>query len=168
MDRGIKIAILVACLLSLGLGIVWARVIDVVRPGNEAANDPLLMEPDRVSATIGAPQAEAERPVAIERIMPEPPPTSEEDHPHIEDEASSEKVVVAADGEWPAHIAPHIRDGKYIMQDGDNYWKLARNSQRFKFLFESKGIDYNDWQKANAHLDDRKIRPGTALTIPSK
>ena len=178
MDRGIKIAILAACLLSLGFGLVWDKVIDGARRTIKNEPDATGMGPVEATLKVGdtslpAPQGTAriksEGNVVVSNgggagaanvtVNPEPAKT-----------ILSGGIKVNAD--TPAHIKKWIeqeiiKDGQYKVQRGDSPRAIALTSACFRYL----GKNEHDWLAVNPqykNMDEfaKKLIAGTWLTIP--
>ena len=160
MDRGIKIAILVACLLSLGLGLIWDRVIDASRSAVMPSRDkggPLSPDPAvLVSGDMRLPKPAGQQPAAITQ------PVNSVDGSGLQVSAGSSSPVIVPPTEgmkYPEHIRSMIREGKYVLQAGDSPWKVANTEKRFKFLGKSS----TDWVNANPGA---RWTQGELITIP--
>lgn len=161
MDRGIKIAILVACVLSLGLGLIWDRVIDTARTAALPAREKSALGPDPAAMTVGdmrLPRAEAAVRDGANTTVEAAAET-----PAVMPGGSRTSGVTAspksAGSGYPEHIRPYLQDGKYVVQPGDSPWKVANTEKRFKF----HGKNSTDWTNANPNA---KWRAGELLNIP--
>lgn len=138
MDRGVKIAIFVASIVSLGLGLVWDQVLSNAR--NVISDErPDVLGPERVEARIGAPGTPRAQPPAPAAEAPKTPSAEEKPAPAVEVKA-------------PA------LDTTYVLVAGDNPWKLAH--QRFK----DRKLSTDDIVGANPGA---KWRPGETIVIPA-
>ena len=142
MDRGVKIAIFVASIASLGLGLIWDQVLSHARVlVEDSARDELAAEV--ISAEMGPPNIDRLQPVddldAGFQIKPVETPgeTAEPD--------AAEAAV--PQGEWT----------EYVVQNGDSWWKLAH------VTFKSRGLSSEDIERAN---QGKVLRPGEKLLIP--
>ncbi|MCC6573049.1 MAG: LysM peptidoglycan-binding domain-containing protein [Planctomycetes bacterium] len=138
-----KIAIFVASVLSLGLGLVWDQVLSSAR--NAIAEErPDVLGPERVEARVGAPDIPRALPKSAQpQAQPQPvkAPTPEVKTPAVE--------VKPAAG----------NDTEYTLVSGDNPWKLAH--ERFK----DRKLETDDIKNANPNA---KWRPGEKIKIPAK
>lgn len=138
MDRGVKIAIFVASIASLGLGLIWDQVLSHARVMVEAESADVLA-PQEIQAVVGSPDIarmdppeDLETPFAIQNV---------EDLPPAEDE--------------PADVAAPWTD--YVVQDGDSWWKLAH------VTFKDRGLSSSDLERANNNVT---LVPGKTIKIP--
>lgn len=138
MDRGVKIAIFVASIASLGLGLIWDQVLSHARVMVEDSPQDVLA-PELIDARVGSPDiARLDPPEGLDPQFPvadvtELPPA---------DEAP---VVVAAP--WT----------DYVVQDGDSWWKLAH------VTFKDRGLSSTDLERANGNVT---LVPGKTIKIP--
>lgn len=138
MDRGVKIAIFVASILSLALGLIWDQVLSHARTHVEQTQ-PDAMGPQRMSASIGSPDIPRMQPT--ESITPaEPDPTS------LPEPAAAE-----------AAAAP--TQSTHIVKSGDSWWKLAFTT------YQDRGINTKDLQDANPTVKQLKV--GMEIVIPA-
>lgn len=187
MDRGIRIAIVVACLLSVGLGVLWDTVIDVGRSAlaqDQGAKGPQSMRPDPAQATIrGVADAPAQTP---DELIAAAAGAQESDAQgqlvrELEAPAGDESGALASSavtpeatdlGVWakcPKDLWQHINieDNTYTVQAGDNgYAFICHKDHRFGFLKEKYDLTSDDWIKANGGNDI--LRVGKPIKIPVK
>ncbi len=169
MDRSIKIVILLACVLSLGFGLIWDKVIAGARKVIIPEVAQSSTGPDRVTAKIG--------PSSIEKPMVQtaavaadqatvPAPVTNRPDPNASDPAAA---TIDIDASVPAHIRKwteegRIKDGKYKVQSGDFLGKICHT--HFKHL----GKKNDDWRKVNPQFasdpDWKGLRPDMWITIP--
>ncbi len=138
MDRGVKIAIFVASVVSLGLGLVWDQVLTSAR-GALAEERPDVLGPERVDARVGSPDIPRALPKDAQPQAPAPAPTPE--------------PPKAAAPVEPA--STHVTD--YTLVAGDNPWKLAHTR------FKDRALTTEDIKNANPNA---KWRPGEVIKIP--
>ena len=143
MDRGVKIAIFVASILSLGLGLIWDQVLSHARVMVEQTSTDELA-PEVINARMGSPD--------IERLeVPEdigPNFTIQPvDMAPVEGDAAEEGSTPVTESEW----------SDYVVQDGDSWWKLAH------LRFKDRGLSSTDIEKANK---GKVLRPGEVMRIP--
>jgi hypothetical protein len=172
MDRGIKIAILAACLLSLGFGLIWDRVIDGARTAVLGTPDPAGMGPDRVTLKAGSMNIDAPKPASQdESAAPTPDNTKPTTAATAPVGAPTKPAATptnsnTADG-CPPDLLPFIKDGKYTTQKGDGLWKICYHATRFRFLRDKNpAIDLDAWRKANPGVDFDKLGSGKPINIP--
>lgn len=137
MDRGVKIAIFVASIVSLGLGLVWDQVLSQARDAvdSEVAGE---MEPERIEAVVGPPHVKRAPPT--EEILPIVAPEPET-------EPEPEAPQPQPKGDW----------SDYVVKHGDSWWKIAH------VHFKLRGLSSTDIAKANT---GKKLRPGVTIKIP--
>lgn len=184
MDRGIKIAILAACLLSLGFGLVWDKVIDGARRviKADAASDGL--GPVEATLKVGdtslpAPEGQAKPSQAAASTAANPGANPSQPAGNTvqaktapENAANAQAAGIPINADTPAHIKAWvekgiIKDGKYQVQKGDSPRAIALTTPGFKYL----GKDEFQWLAANPQyksMDEfaRRLIAGTWLTIP--
>jgi hypothetical protein len=176
MDRGIKIAILAACLLSLGFGLVWDKVIDGARRiiKDDASADSLgpVGATLRVGDTsLPAPEGQgAQATPSPAAAQSSATPNASKSTPDTNPGYTNAGIPITAD--TPAHIKAWvekgiIKDGKYLVQKGDSPRAIALTSAAFKYL----GKNEFDWHAANPQyksMDEfaKRLIAGHWLTIP--
>lgn len=145
MDRGVKIAIFVASIASLGLGLIWDQVLSQARVVVESDSSD-GMGPERIEARVGSP--------GIERA-------DDALFPIDEAAAPAEALPQAPSGEPKAEAAaPNAVDqgwADYTLKNGESPWIVA--NKRFK----ERGLSSSDLQKANP---GSKWRAGDVIRIP--
>ena len=138
MDRGVKVAIFVASIASLGLGLIWDQVLSHARVMVEAAPSDVL-GPEIIDARVGSPDiARLEVP---EELDPQFPIADVSDLP-------------------PAEADPIVEDAPwtdYVVQNGDSYWKLAH------VIFKDRDLSSSDIERANGN---KALVPGKTIQIP--
>jgi|GEM_PF-6360722 len=195
MDRGVRIAIVAACLLSLGLGLIWDSVIETTRDiivDSKESND---MGPDPAVLSVGNTKLPApERPEGI---------GSDIDADSSGDGVSAwldandvETISLGGDAgassgrestpssastidfNFDSSLKRNISGGYYTVQGGDGWWKIANNTNRFKpygqHMHESgKWSDSSEfqqrWKDANPEIVKKRgdsLMPGDKLKIP--
>jgi len=178
MDRGIKIAILAACLLSLGFGLVWDKFIDGARRVIKDEPDPTAMGPTPATLRVGDTSLpEPVRPATTKPTDGKTPidTTSNTGTAAIKAPEPAKPDVssgIPVTHDTPAHIKKWIeqgiiKDGKYLVQSGDSPRGLARNTKAFRYLSKSEA----DWLAVNPQFKDmdefaKRLRAGSWLTIP--
>lgn len=187
MDRGIKIAILAACLLSLGFGLVWDKVIDGARRviKADAASDGL--GPVEATLKVGdtslpAPEGQAKPSHAAANPgasgtnsgtnSSQVTGNNTQSKTTPENSATTASAGIPINADTPAHIKAWvekgiIKDGKYLVQKGDSPRAIALTTPAFKYL----GKDEFQWLAANPqykNMDEfaRRLIAGTWLNIP--
>lgn len=140
MDRGVKIAIFVASVVSLGLGLVWDQVLSSAR-GALAEERPDVLGPERVDARVGSPDIPRALPKDAQPQAPVPAP------------AVAPEIPKAASPVEPAAI----QASDYTLVAGDNPWKLAHTR------FKDRALTTEDIKNANPNA---KWRPGEVIKIP--
>ncbi|MBX3459286.1 MAG: LysM peptidoglycan-binding domain-containing protein [Planctomycetes bacterium] len=137
MDRGVKIAIFVASIISLALGLIWDQVLNSARVAvQQEAPDEL--GPETMQARMGSPEIpRAALPADFDaRPVDEPLPQH--------NEAPAEPDTTA---QWT----------EYTVAGGDSWWKLAHKT------FKDRGLEISDLQGANPGV---QLKPGEKLRIP--
>lgn len=139
MDRGVKIAIFVASIMSLGLGLIWDQVLSHARViVDESSTDELAAEV--INARMGSPD------IDCLDIAEDVSPTFEI-QPIPESAPADVGEVTAVARAWT----------EYTVRDGDSWWKLAH------VVFKERGLSSTDIQNANK---GKVLRPGEVLRIP--
>lgn len=138
MDRGVKIAIFVASIASLGLGLIWDQVLSHARVMVEDTPGDVL-GPEVIDARVGSPDiARLDVPPDLD---PQFPINNIEDLPPAADE--------------PTETAAAWTD--YVVQEGDSWWKLAH------VTFKDRGLSSSDLERANNNVT---LVPGKTIKIP--
>lgn len=139
MDRGVKIAIFIASIVSLSLGLIWDQVLSNARVAVQAEEVDEL-GPETMQALVGPPEVlRAEAPQDFEAVKP------------VETAAESDATAEAS----PTATAPQWTE--YTILSGDSWWKLAHNK------FKDRGLEIADLQAANPGVE---LKPGVKLRIP--
>lgn len=138
MDRGVKIAIFVASIASLGLGLIWDQVLSHARVMVEDdAKD--VLAPEEIQARVGSP--DIARLDVPDELDPQFDIKDVEDLPPVEPEPATEAAP------WT----------EYVVQDGDSWWKLAH------VTFKDRDLSSSDLERANNNV---KLVPGKTIMIP--
>lgn len=141
MDRGVKIAIFVASIISLGLGLIWDQVLSHARVMVEKPADDVLAS-ELLDARMGSPDiARLEVPEDLDPQFQ----TQPVDEPARE--STAPEVAPPVQQEWT----------EYTVQPGDSWWKLAY------VRFKERGLSSDDIMRAN---QGKKLVPGEKLMIP--
>lgn len=141
MDRGVKIAIFVASIISLGLGLIWDQVLSHARVMVEQPADDTLAA-ETMDARMGSP--DIDRLVVPDELDPQfqvksvETPTAETPEP---------EAAPPVEREWT----------EYTVQAGDSWWKLAY------VTFKSRSLSSDDIMRAN---QGKKLVPGEKIQIP--
>ncbi|MCC7508805.1 MAG: LysM peptidoglycan-binding domain-containing protein [Planctomycetes bacterium] len=139
MDRGVKIAIFIASIVSLSLGLIWDQVLSNARVAVQSEEVDEL-GPETMQALVGPPEVlRAETPKEFEAVKPQ--------------EAAAETSATSQSA--PAATAPQWTE--YVVLSGDSWWKLAHNK------FKDRGLEISDLQAANPGVE---LKPGVKLRIP--
>ncbi len=146
MDRGVKIAIFVASIISLALGLVWDQVLSQARVMVEKpAENP--MGPEIINANVGAPNFErmelAQKVEASAAAMP----------PELG--GPTEPAPAPVGPQPPSPVADAATE--YEVQAGDSWWKIANR------LFKDRGLSSKDLDDANPGV---KLVAGKKIKIP--
>ena len=138
MDRGVKIAIFVASVVSLGLGLVWDQVLSHARSvvETELAGE---MDPERIEAIVGPPHIQRAPPT--EEFEPIPAPAAADPQP------TKPTPEPNPESGWT----------EYVVQPNDGWWLIA--NRRFK----SRGLTSTEIADANI---GKRLRPGVVIKIP--
>lgn len=142
MDRGVKVAIFVASIVSLGLGLIWDQVLSHARVvvEQEVADE---LGPELIDARMGSPDIpRLDVPEEIESGMQ---PRANE--PAESDEPGDEKTQPAEEVSWTS----------YEVQNGDSWWKIAH------VHFKERGLSSQDVMDANPGT---RLVPGKKVQIP--
>ena len=141
MDRGVKIAIFVASIASLGLGLIWDQVLSNAREAvkTEVTDE---MGPEIKEGKIGSP--DLEKMEVVNNDSPEMPRV----------------VVVDNQPVKPIEpVEPKIEEWlDYTVQKNDSWWRIA--NRRFK----GRGLSSTDILNANPKV--KNLRPGQKIKIP--
>ena len=146
MDRGVKIAIFVASIISLGLGLIWDQVLNHAREVvAEDKGDGFHSE--KLKARIGP--KELQRQEIPAELAPDNAarPDQEPDAGSKPEGAKPEEKPVVGETE------------EYVVQSGDSWWKIAYTR------LKGRGLTTEALQKANPGVE---LKPGVKLKIPKK
>jgi hypothetical protein len=139
MDRGVKIAIFVACIAALSLGLIWDQVLSSTR-NLVVKEKPTTgsMGPEIMQGLVG-PQnvgrAEITPPLDAPAIVPKP----KEDTP-------------------PSPPPAESRTTEYLVVENDSWWKIAE-----KVWGKDRAHHWGQIEAANPGL---KLRAGKTVVIP--
>ncbi|MDC1142067.1 LysM domain-containing protein [Planctomycetota bacterium] len=140
MDRGVKIAIFVASIGSLALGLIWDQVLTDAREAvkTEVADE---MGPEVKEGKIGPPNLPR-----LDIV--------------IDDNSDAPPVVIApVESDTPKETAPKEADWmEYTVQDNDSWWKIANRH------FKGRGLSSSDILNANPTV--KNLQPGQKIKIP--
>lgn len=142
MDRGVKIAIFVASIASLGLGLVWDQVLSHARVAieREVADE---LAPEIIDGRMGSP--DIPRHDVPEEIQSGIRATANQEVP-TDTEPETEAPAEESTG-WTT----------YTIRNGDSYWRIAHQ------VFKSRDLSSQDIKDANPGV---KLVPGKTLQIP--
>lgn len=144
MDRGIKIAIFVASVISLGLGLIWDQVLSRARDV-VADERPDVMGPERIEARVGPKDLQRqELPGEMAEVNTAPAAHKEEASPR---EAPPPEPKAAGGIE------------EYVVQKGDSWWSIAHTR------FKGRGVTTESLQQANPGVS---LKPGVKVKVPTK
>lgn len=145
MDRGVKIAIFVASIVSLALGLVWDQVLSQARVMVERpAENP--MGPEVINANVGAPGIERMELVQkVEAAAVATPPEL------------GGGVIAPQVGPSPVPAA-ELGVIEYEIQPGDSWWKIAHSR------FKDRGLSSEEIAAANPGM---KLVAGKKIKIPA-
>jgi nucleoid-associated protein YgaU len=141
MDRGVKVAIFVASIVSLSLGLIWDQVLNQARNAVQQVSVDEL-GPEIMQAVVGAPD-----------IRRQAPPEAFEAQPPV----NLPDPQAPAEEQRPEAPPPVERWQEYTVQHGDSWWRLAH------VTFKDLGLATTDIEKANPGV---VLRPGIKLRIP--
>ncbi len=141
MDRGVKVAIFVASIASLGLGLIWDQVLSGAREAvkTETAD---VMGPEIKKGEIG-------------------PPDLKRNDIITEDSKKRPLVVVVDNPAKPLAEPVKPKDQEwmeYTVQNNDSWWKIAHSH------FKGRGLSSSDLVNANPNV--KNLRPGQKIKIP--
>ncbi len=146
MDRGVKIAIFVASIVSLGLGLIWDQVLNHAREVvAEDRGDGFTSE--KLKARIGPKELQRQE------IPAEIAPSNAAPKP--EEKPANEKPAT----ENPAKETPASDLDEYVVQAGDSWWKICYTR------LKGRGLSTEALQKANPGVE---LKPGVKLKVPKK
>lgn len=143
MDRGVKIAIFVASIVSLSLGLIWDQVLSQARNAvqREAVDE---LGPEIMQANVGPPEvARLQPPVGFETQPPANLPDPQQ--------PAVDPVPQATPPAWQSWT-------EYEVVSGDSWWKLSH------VTFKERGLSTNDL--ANANPGVTTLKPGMKIKIP--
>lgn len=147
MDRGVKIAIFVASVVSLGLGLIWDQVLNHAREVvAEDKGDGFHSE--KLKARIGPKDLQRQEipaELAPDNVAPVSPKATDDPTP-------SEAAVHAATEDFTL----------YVVKDGDIAANICHR------MFKDRNLTTVDLAAANPGIDVAKIKPGMKLKIPKK
>jgi LysM repeat protein len=153
MDKGIKIAILVACVLSLGFGLIWDKIIDGARSTLVTKPDAADMGPSKAEIRVG----DLAKPSLFAPDRPEPAVAASV--ATLTQPATAPATVAA-----PGASAP----GKHKVKDGETLSAIAERIARSKERVPYLNTRIEQWKAANPGVVNwERLRPGTELNIPS-
>lgn len=141
MDRGVKIAIFAASIISLGFGLIWDQVLSHARVALEPESADTLAG-ETMEARMGS------RDIARMEVAPELDPQ----FPVVAPEAVQTEPA-AGTNEPPAATGWT----EYTVKNGDSWWRIAHVE------FKDRGLSSDDVQKANPGV---VLRPGSVVKIP--
>ncbi|CAG0982195.1 hypothetical protein PLCT2_01975 [Planctomycetaceae bacterium] len=146
MDRGVKIAIFVASIVSLGLGLIWDQVLNHAREVvAEDKGDGFHSE--KLKARIGPKDLQRQEipaDLAPDNVAPKPDVKAE----------TEPKPDAGKPTETPTSDVD-----EYTVQAGDSWWKIAYTR------LKGRGLSTESLQKANPGVE---LKPGVKLKIPKK
>lgn len=150
MDRGVKIAIFVASVISLSLGLIWDQVLSQARVMVEQpAKDP--MGPETMHASVGSPDIERMELVKAVEAGAQAAQTAQAPAPGpSEKPKNAQDPVVADDARLP--------EVEYEVVAGDNWWTIANRK------FQERGWTSGDLEKYN---NGAKLVAGKKVRIPA-
>lgn len=143
MDRGVKVAIFVASIVSLALGLIWDQVLSQAR---NAVQREIVDElgPEIMQANVGPPDvARLAQPEGFEAQAPATLPDPQQ--PAAE---PAQEPETPAWQNWT----------EYTIEHGDSWWKLTH------VTFKERGLSTKDLQEANPGVVT--LRPGMKIMIP--
>jgi nucleoid-associated protein YgaU len=150
MDRGVKVAIFVASVVSLGLGLVWDQVLNQARTSVAQTASADELGPETMNALMGSPE--------IRRL--EVPQNFEVNEPEAESGDTTAAPITPTE---PTRVPPVTHE--YVVQQRDTWSGIVQdhfyiegisNSERVRMLAEYNGISL-----------DVPLREGTKIIIPS-
>lgn len=146
MDRGVKIAIFVASIVSLGLGLIWDQVLNHAREVvAEDKGDGFHSE--KLKARIGPKDLQRQE-IPVE-LAPDNTAPKAETTPEPRQTPEAGKPAELPAGELE----------EYTVQSGDSWWKIAYTR------LKGRGLTTEALQKANPGVE---LKPGVKLKIPKK
>lgn len=145
MDRGVKIAIFVASIAALSLGLVWDRVLSGARVIVEKAPSPDPFAPEEMRAVVRAASPRVDFPAKPEEQTAPPAETS----PAVQTPVQDQPVGPQPDEGWT----------DYRAKRGDGWWTIAHS------VFKGRGLTTNDIIKANPDIKGDP-KEGQLIKIP--
>ncbi len=149
MDRGVKIAIFVASVVSLSLGLIWDQVLSQAREAVEQRpSDP--MGPETMHASVGSPDIErmelvkAVQAGAQAAVDAAPAPAATTGN------TAQQPAVTPDDKQFP--------EVEYEVVANDNWWAIANRK------FQERGWSSSDLEKYNNGV---KLVAGKKIKIPA-
>ena len=146
MDRGVKIAIFVASIVSLGLGLIWDQVLNHAREVvAEDKGDGFHSE--KLKARIGP--KDLQRQELPAELVP--------DNAASVEPAASDKPV-------PSEVKAVVEESftEYVVREGDIASNICHK------MFKDRNLTTLDLAAANPGIDIAKIKPGMKLKVPRK
>lgn len=142
MDRGVKIAIFVACIAALSLGLIWDQVLSSTRNvivKDKPATD--LLGPEIIPGLVGPQNVGRAEITQPPRETPDvaPTPTPREDTP-------------------PPQPPAETRQSEYVVVENDSWWKIAE-----KVWGKDRAHHWSQIEAANPGM---KLRAGKTVIIP--
>jgi hypothetical protein len=147
MDRGVKIAIFVASIVSLGLGLIWDQVLNHAREVvAEDKGDGFHSE--KLKARIGPKDLQRQEipaELAPDNVAPVSPKAPESTT-------------------TPGAAVPTVSEEftEYVVREGDIASNICHR------MFKDRNLTTVDLAAANPGIDVAKIKPGMKLKIPKK
>lgn len=141
MDRGVKIAIFAASIISLGFGLIWDQVLSHARVALEPESADTLAG-ETMEARMGS------RDIARMEVAPDLAPQFQAAVPD-----ATEVEPAPGNNEPP----PATGWTEYTVKNGDSWWRIAHVE------FKDRGLSSEDVQKANPGV---VLRPGSIVKIP--
>lgn len=139
MDRGVKIAIFIASVASLGLGLIWDQVLSNARNAVQV-EDSGDMGPEIKEGRIGS--------LDLKRLDVD-----------SDDGNKITKIIIEDAPSEPVAAKPEAEEWTdYTVQNNDSWWKIANRH------FKGRGLSSSDILNANPNV--KSLRPGQKIKIP--
>ncbi len=155
MDRGVKIAIFVASVVSLGLGLIWDHVLSRARDviAEERSDS---MGPERIKARVGP------KDLPRQELPPELADANAVVVPPSKLDAGRNQASEPKPGTGTPAASNSLDLIEYEVKSGDSPSRICHTH------FKDRGIETKDLYAANPGVNFNPLKVGTKLKIPGK